>query len=169
MMENMVLEAIARWLHFAGALVWIGHNYATAVTRSRYVALSAADLSDPDSPRQRALMQREHGTFRYASLVTLGSGLFILWQRGWLFEALSLHGSLAPLGIGIWIAVLMVCNLWFVLWPHQKRVLGFVPAPLDERLRASRITFLSARVNTLLSIPVLFFMGVGAHGIALFS
>lgn len=169
MMETMLLEALARWLHFAGALVWIGHNYATAVTRSRYVALTAADLSDPESPRQRAIMQREHGTFRYASLLTLASGLFILWQRDALFATLTLQGGLAPLGIGIWIGVVMVCNLWFVLWPYQKRVLGFVPAPLDERLRASRITFLSARVNTLLSIPVLFFMGVGAHGSGLFS
>jgi hypothetical protein len=167
-METLI-EVLARWLHFGGALVWIGHNYATAVTRARYVPLTAADLSDPDSPRQRALMQREHGTFRYASLVTLASGLLILWQRGWLEPALSLQGPLAPLGLGIWIAALMVCNLWFVLWPHQKRVLGFVPAPLEVRLRASRVTFLSARVNTLLSIPVLFFMGAGAHGLALFG
>ena len=99
----------------------------------------------------------------------LGSGLAILWERGWLLEALSLQGGLAPLGLGIWLAVIMVCNLWFVLWPHQKRVLGFVRAPLDERLRCSRVTFLSARVNTMLSIPVLFFMGVGAHGVGLFS
>lgn len=168
-MDAMLLEAIARWLHFAGALVWIGHNYATAVSRSRYVPLTAADLSDPDSPRQRAIMQREHGTYRYASLVTLGSGLLILWQRGWLHDALTLQGTLAPLGLGIWIAALMVCNLWFVLWPHQKRVLGFVPAPLELRLRASRVTFLSARVNTLLSVPVLFFMGAGVHGTALFG
>jgi len=168
-MDGLLLEVLARWLHFAGALVWIGHNYATAVTRSRYVPLTAADLSDPESPRQRALMQREHGTFRYASLVTLGSGLAILAERGWLVPALRLEGNLAPLGLGAWIAALMAANLWFVLWPHQKRVLGFVPASLEERLRASRVTFLSARVNTLLSIPVLFFMGVGAHGIALFS
>lgn len=168
-MESLLVEVLARWLHFLGALVWIGHNYATAVTRPRYVPLTAADLSDPESPRQRAIMQREHGTFRYASLVTLGSGLVILAQRGWLGEALTLSGGLAPLGLGMWLAVLMACNLWFVLWPHQKRVLGFVPARLDERLRASRVTFLSARVNTLLSIPVLFLMGAGSHGLALFG
>lgn len=168
-MDGILLEVLARWLHFAGALVWIGHNYATAVTRARYQPLTAADLSDPQSPRQRAIMQREHGTFRYASLLTLGSGLAILWGRGWLAAALSLRGGLAPLGLGMWIAILMAGNLWFVLWPHQKRVLGFVPAALEERLRASRITFLSARVNTLLSVPVLFFMGAGAHGAALFG
>ncbi|ENO77075.1 MULTISPECIES: hypothetical protein [unclassified Thauera] len=166
---EILFETVARWLHVLGALVWVGHNYATAVTRARYVPLTAADLSDPDSPRQRALMQREHGTFRHGSLVVLGTGLAILWERGWLFDALSLQGSLAPLGLGVWLGVIMVCNLWFVLWPHQKRVLGFVPAPLDERLRCSRVTFLSARVNTMLSIPVVFLMGAGTHGIALFS
>lgn len=166
---DSLLEVFARWLHLIGALVWIGHNYATAVTRPRYVPLSAADLSDPESPRQRAIMQREHGTFRYASLLTLGSGLAILWWRGWLGDALCLRGSLAPIGLGIWIAVLMVCNLWFVLWPHQKRVLGFVPAPLEARLRASRVTFLSARVNTLLSLPVLFLMATGSHAAGLFG
>jgi uncharacterized membrane protein len=169
LLPGLLLEVLARWLHFAGALVWIGHNYATAVTRSRYVPLTAADLADPESPRQRALMQREHGTFRHASLITLGSGLVILAERGWLVPALTLEGSLAPLGLGIWLAAIMVANLWFVLWPHQKRVLGFVPAPMEERLAASRVTFLAARVNTLLSIPVVFLMGVGAHGIALFA
>lgn len=166
---EILFETVARWLHVLGALVWVGDNYATAVTRARYVPLTAADLSDPDSPRQRALMQREHGTFRHASLVVLGTGLAILWERGWLLDALSLQGSLAPLGLGVWLGVIMVCNLWFVLWPHQKRVLGFVPAALDERLRCSRVTFLSARVNTMLSIPVVFLMGAGTHGIALFS
>lgn len=167
-MDAAFLEILARVLHFLGALVWIGHNYATAVTRSAYVPLSPDDLADPDSPRQQALLQREHGTFRYASLVTLGSGLFMLWQRGWLEGAAMLKGDLAPIGLGMWIGVIMVLNLWFVLWPNQKRVLGFVAAPLDVRLRASRRTFLSARVNTMLSIPVLFFMAAGAHGLFIF-
>jgi len=168
-MDATLLEVVARWLHVLGALVWIGHNYATAVTRPRYVPLTAADLSDPESPRQQALLRREHGMFRYASLLTWGSGALILWHRGWLEAALTLQGGLAPIGLGMWIATLMVLNLWFVLWPHQKRVLGFVPAPLEARLHASRVTFLSARVNTMLSIPVLFLMVAGAHGLALFG
>ncbi|HEY8706654.1 MAG TPA: hypothetical protein VIM34_01505 [Burkholderiaceae bacterium] len=158
------LDLLMRWAHFVGALVWIGHNYANAVTRPRYLPLTAGDLADPGSPRQRAMLEREHGTFRYASLVTLGTGLAMLWQRNWLVGAVTLQGGLAPIGIGMWLGVVMVCNLWFVLWPNQKRVLGFVRAPIDERLRCSRVTFLSARVNTLLSIPLLFFMAASAHG-----
>lgn len=163
-MDSLFLDLLMRWAHFLGALVWIGHNYATAVTRPRYAPLTPADLADPDSPRQKALLEREHGTFRYASLVALGSGLAMLWQRGWLMGAATLQGGLAPIGIGLWLGVIMVGNLWFVLWPNQKRVLGFVRAPLEQRLRCSRITFLSARVNTLLSIPLLFFMAMSTHG-----
>jgi uncharacterized membrane protein len=158
-------DLLMRWLHLAAALVWIGHNYATAVTRSRYTPLQASDLADPGSPVRRMLLQREHGVFRYASLVTLGCGLAMLLRRGWLGGALSLQGPLAPIGIGTWIGIVMVLNLWFVLWPHQKRVLGFVPASIEERLRCSRVTFLSARVNTLLSVPLLFFMAASSHGV----
>lgn len=163
-MDGALLELLARWLHFLGGLVWVGHNYASAVARPRYVPLAAGDLADPASPRHQVLLQREHGMFRYASLVTWGSGVFILAERGWLAGAVSLRGELAPIGIGLWIGTLMLMNLWLVLWPNQKRVLGFVPAPLEERLRCSRRTFLSGRVNTLLSIPLLFFMAAGAHG-----
>jgi uncharacterized membrane protein len=63
----------------------------------------------------------------------------------------------------------MMLNVWFVLWPHQKKVLGFVPASVEERLRCSRITHLSARTNTMLSIPLLFFMGAAQHGGFLFN
>lgn len=163
-MGGEFFDLAVRWAHFLGALIWIGHNHATAVTRPRYVPLSPGDLADPDSPRCKKLLEREHGTFRYASLVTLLTGLLMLWHRDWLGGALRLEGALAPIGLGLWIGVLMVLNLWFVLWPNQKRVLGFVRAPLQERLRCSRITFLSARVNTMLSIPLLFFMAAGSHG-----
>jgi uncharacterized membrane protein len=64
---------------------------------------------------------------------------------------------------------MMTLNVWFVLWPYQKKVLGFVPATVEERLRGSRITFLSARVNTMLSIPLLFLMAANQHGGFLFA
>ena len=79
--------------------------------------------------------------------------------------ALSRKGPLAPIGIGTWIGIVMVLNLWFVLWPHQKRVLGFVPASIEERLRCSRVTFLSARVNPCCRCPLLFFMAASPHGV----
>ncbi|MBV5325774.1 MAG: urate hydroxylase PuuD, partial [Rhodospirillaceae bacterium] len=91
----------------------------------------------------------------------------MLWRSGILLDALSLSGAAAPIGLGFWIGTVMVLNLWLVLWPHQKKVLGFVPAPHEERVRCSRVTFLSARINTMLSIPLLFLMVAGAHGLLL--
>ena len=92
----------------------------------------------------------------------------MLWQRGVLLDAVSLNGYQAVIGIGFWIGTLMLANLWLVLWPNQKKVLGFAPAPLEERVRCARITFLSSRTNTMLSIPLLFFMAASQHGAALF-
>ena len=65
--------------------------------------------------------------------------------------------------------IMLLANLWLVLWPHQKKVLGLVPASIEERLRCSRITHLSSRTNTMLSVPLLFFMAAGSHGGHLFG
>lgn len=167
-MEFQGLAVLLRWLHFAAGIVWIGHNYSTLIQRPTYQPLAASDLSNHESPPFTALLAREHGVFRWASVVALVTGIFMLWQRGWLLDALTLTGYHAIIGMGFWIGAVMVSNVWLVLWPHQKKTLGFVPASVEERLRASRITFFSARVNTMLSLPLLFFMGAAEHGEFLF-
>lgn len=168
-MDLVLVDVLARWVHFLAGIVWVGHNYASVVQRPSWRPLAASDLADGSGPAFQALMNREHGTFRWAAVVTWLAGLFMLWQRGWLPGALSLDGALAPIGVGTYIGTLMMLNVWFVLWPHQKKVLGIVPAPLEERLRCSRITHLSSRTNTMLSIPLLFFMAAGSHGGWLFG
>jgi len=161
-----LLDTLARWLHLLGILTWMGHNYANVIQHPRYQPVAAHDEASFAAMISGAL-KREHGTFRYASLITLASGLFMLWHRGLLADVLSLSGDAAVIGIGVWIGIIMVLNLWFVLWPHQKKVLGFVPVTQEERVRCSRITFLSSRTNTILSFPALFFMLAGAHGMPL--
>jgi uncharacterized membrane protein len=168
MMMDGLADAALRWAHVGGALVWIGHNYANFISRPDFVPFAGeAEPVDVSGNDFQSRLAREHGTFRWASLVVWGSGLAMLYRAGWLADALMLRGSAAPIGLGFWIGTLMVANLWLVLWPHQKKVLGFVAAPLDERVRCSRVTFLSARVNTMLSIPLLFLMVAGAHGLLL--
>ncbi|MBI3144556.1 MAG: urate hydroxylase PuuD [Pseudogulbenkiania sp.] len=168
-MDGMTLDLLARWVHFLAGIVWVGHNYSSVVQRPNWRPLSAEDLIDDQSPRFQALLNREHGTFRWAAVLTWCAGLLMLWQRGSLTGALTLHGALAPIGVGLYIGTLMMLNVWFVLWPHQKKVLGLVPASVAERLRCSRITHLSSRTNTMLSIPLLFFMAAGTHGGFLFG
>lgn len=168
-METQVIGLLLRWLHFFAAIVWMGHNYSTLIQRPSWQPLLASDLVNERSPRFQSLLQREHAIFRWASVVALGTGLAMLALRGTLTGALTLQGYEAVMGIGLWIGVVMTLNVWLVLWPNQKKVLGFISASVDERLRSTRITFLSARVNTLLSIPLIFFMAAYQHGGFLFA
>lgn len=164
-----LIDLVLRWAHFAGALIWIGHNYVNVVLTPRFVPLAAADFAAAAPVEAlESRLKREHGVFRYAALVTWMSGALMLWRSGRLWDALSLSGYDAVIGTGAWIGTLMVLNLFLVLWPHQKKVLGFVPASPQERARCARITFLSSRTNTILSIPLLFFMGAASHAPALF-
>ncbi len=161
---TLILDVIARYLHIFGLLVWMGHNYANVIQNPLFKPAQPSDTEKMD-----AAMKREHGTFRYASLVVLVTGIYMLWFRGMFSDALTLSGQSMIMGVGVWLGIIMVLNLWFVLWPHQKKVLGFVPASDEERIRCSRITFLSSRTNTILSIATMFFMISGAHGIFLFQ
>jgi len=125
------LDLFARWLHVMGILVWMGHNFANVIQNPTYQMPNAkAPMADLEA-KFEAAMRREHGTFRYASLVVLFTGIFMLESRGILGDALSLSGDQAVLGMGVWTGILMVLNLWFVLWPHQKKVIGFIPASFD--------------------------------------
>jgi uncharacterized membrane protein len=166
---DQIIDFLLRWIHLFGGIIWVGHNYASVIQHPSFRPPGREDLGDEQSPVYMALLGREHGTFRYAAIVTWLAGVGMLWQRGVLVDAMTLNGYLAVIGVGFWIGTLMLANLWLVLWPNQKKVLGFVYAPMDERVRCARITFLSSRTNTMLSIPLLFFMAASQHGAALFA
>ncbi len=157
------IDVVSRLLHVLGILVWIGHNYANVIQNPKF---KPAEPADPGA--MLAAMKREHGTFRYASLIVLVTGIYMLWYRDTLVDALMLTGPSMVIGIGVWLGIIMVANLWLVLWPHQKKVLGFIPATDEERVRCSRVTFLSSRTNSILSIATLFFMVSGSHGLFLY-
>ncbi|MGQ0682800.1 urate hydroxylase PuuD [Bradyrhizobium sp.] len=163
-----LIDLALRWLHVGGALIWIGHNYANFISRPDFIPFAGeARPADAAGNDFQSRLQREHGTFRWASVVVWLTGLAMLSRNGMLVDAVTLSGAAAPIGVGFWIGTMMVMNLWLVLWPHQKKVLGFVPASHEERVQCSRVTFLSARVNTMLSIPLLFLMMAGGHGLLL--
>jgi uncharacterized membrane protein len=163
-MDSVLVDALTRWVHIAGVVIWMGHNWHNVVANPTYRPVLPTD--PPEAVREVFISasKREHGIFRYASLIVLATGIIMLWRRDMLGEALTLSGSSATLGAGIWLGLLMTMNLWFVMWPHQKKVLGFVEAPVEERLRCSRITFRASRTNTVLSVPTMFLMVAGAHG-----
>lgn len=158
------VDLVARYLHIAGVLVWIGHNWANVVTRPFYRPVLPNDPPEAIRDVFIAASKREHGVFRYSSLVVVATGLLMLWNRDEIIEALTLSRPALWIGLGLWTGAFMLLNLWFVLWPHQKKTLGFTPAPVEERLRCTRVTYVSSRVNSVLSLATLFFMIMGAHG-----
>jgi hypothetical protein len=166
---DALLDLSLRWCHIAAGIIWMGHNWVNVVQRPRFRPIAVTDGPESRSESVMEVLYREHAIFRYASIVSWLTGVLMLWRRAWLVDAFALSGYHAVIGMGVWIGTLMMLNVWLVLWPNQKKVLGFVPATPEERVHSSRITFLSSRTNTMLSIPLLFFMAASQHGLSLFG
>jgi uncharacterized membrane protein len=163
--------AIDRWLHIVSGVLWIGLLYYFNLVQVPGVAAAKADgtaagISKHIAPR--ALLY-----FRWAALATWITGAIYLELahstpdgRGFM-RAFLLQGSSAYIGIGAWLGTIMLFNVWGLIWPNQKKVLGFTPATDAEKAKAARTAFLASRTNAMLSLPMLFFMVVGspAHNV----
>ena len=157
---------IARWLHILAGITWIGllyyFNFVQAVALPKAKADStAAGITKHVAPL--ALLW-----FRWAAAVTWIMGAYYL-ERGHIGigNAFLFQGTAAVIGIGAWLGTIMLFNVWVLIWPNQKKVLGLVQADDAAKAKAARIAFLASRTNTMLSIPMLFFMitGSAAHGL----
>jgi uncharacterized membrane protein len=151
---------IFRWIHFMAGVMWIGLLYyfnfvQVAALKNAAADGTAAGISKHVAPR--ALL-----FFRWAAVVTWLAGAALLGPR--FVPAFTLSGGAELIGIGAWLGTIMLFNVWVLIWPNQKKILGLVPASDAEKNTARRVAFLASRTNTMLSMPMLFFMGVGAHG-----
>jgi len=77
---------------------------------------------------------------------------------GYIGKALSLQGGYYAIGTGMWLGAIMWFNVWFIIWPNQKKVLGIVNASADEKAAAGKLAGMTSRINTMLSIPMLYCM-----------
>ena len=101
--------------------------------------------------------------FRWAAAITVLSGLILAWVNGYLYDAMILSfGSGVPkhtaIGIGMWLGIIMSFNVWFVIWPNQKRALGIVETDTETKVKSAKTAMLFSRTNTLLSLPMLLTM-----------
>ena len=101
--------------------------------------------------------------FRWAAAITVLSGLILAWLNGYLYDAMILSfGSGVPkhtaIGIGMWLGIIMSFNVWFVIWPNQKRALGIVETDTETKVKSAKTAMLFSRTNTLLSLPMLLTM-----------
>jgi uncharacterized membrane protein len=96
--------------------------------------------------------------FRWAAAATVLFGALTALTNGYLFQALTFQSGVRTIGLGMWLALIMAFNVWFVIWPNQKKALGIVDADADTKKRSARTAMLFSRANTMLSIPMLYCM-----------
>lgn len=150
---------ISRWVHLLAGVMWIGLLYffnfvQVAALKNATADGTAAGITKHVAPR--ALL-----FFRWAAVVTWVAGAALLGEN--FVPAFTLQPAFAAIGIGAWLGTIMLFNVWVLIWPNQKKILGLTQATDDEKARARRVAFLASRTNTMLSIPMLFFMAAGAH------
>jgi len=101
--------------------------------------------------------------FRWAALATIITGLIVAYLNGYIHQALALGigsggGKNTAIGIGMWLGLIMAFNVWFIIWPNQKKVLGIVEATPEEKPVALKKAVIASRINTLFSFPMLLSM-----------
>ena len=150
-------DAIARWVHFLAGVMWIGLLYYFNFVQVPALKAAAADGTAGGITKHvapRALLY-----FRWAAVVTWLAGAALLGAN--FVNAFTLQKGYAAIGIGAWLGTIMLFNVWGLIWPNQQKILGLKPATDEEKNKARRVALLASRTNTMLSIPMLFFMAGG--------
>jgi len=154
-----------RWLHIMSGVMWIGllwyFNFVQTPTMPKIPAENRPAITKFIFPE--ALFW-----FRWAAMSTIITGLILAGMNGYLASAIKLgigdhNWQATTIGFGMWLGTIMWFNVWFLIWPNQKKNLGIVPAQPDEIKRAARIAGLASRTNTMLSIPMLYCMASASH------
>ena len=156
------------WFHVVVGIMWIGLLYYFNFVQVPAVGAALADEGGPGPAAiNKYVAPRALLWFRWAAVATWITGAAALGHMGILkssftFENFSFASNVSIIGIGAWLGTIMLFNVWVLIWPNQKKVLGMVAASDEEKAKAKNIAFLASRSNTLMSIPMVMSM-VGAH------
>ena len=156
------------WIHVLSGITWIGLLYYFNFVQVPALAEAASDEGGPGGAGiTKYVAPRALWWFRWGAVVTWLSGASYLLRIGQLDDAFTLGMGSGPgllIGVGAWLGTIMLFNVWVLIWPNQKKILGMVEATADEIAKARRVAFLASRTNTLLSIPMLMSMVGYGHG-----
>jgi uncharacterized membrane protein len=150
---------IIRWLHVLSGVMWVG-----LLWYLNFVQIpNMPNIPDEQKPAiGKVIAPAVLFWFRWAAMATLITGLLLAYLNGYLLQAITLGSDgiakHTAIGIGMWLGAIMWFNVWFVIWPNQKRALGIVEADTDRKAASAKIAMLVSRTNTLLSIPMLYAM-----------
>lgn len=161
---------LGRWFHIVSGVMWIGLLYYFNVVQIPGLAEATADKGGPGGAGiSKYIAPRALWWFRWAAVVTWITGAYYL-VAGYggmvgLHKAFALQEGFRTIGVGAWLGTIMLLNVWGLIWPNQKRVLGIVPATDEEKAKARRVAMLASRTNFVLSVPMLLCMGGQSHGL----
>jgi uncharacterized membrane protein len=157
---SIELPFLFRWIHVMVGVMWVG-----LLWYFNFVQIpSMAKIPDEQKPAiGKVIAPTALFWFRWAALLTVLSGLILSILNGYAHQAFTLQAPFRAIGLGMWIALIMAFNVWFIIWPNQKRALGMVAVEPDVKAKSARIAMLTSRFNTMLSIPMLFLMSAQSH------
>ena len=158
--DTLFWSWLLRYSHVIVATMWIGllwyFNFVQIPNMSK--------IPDEQKPAVgKVIAPAALFYFRWAAAFTVLSGLILAYLNGYLHDAMTLSLGLGvpkhtAIGIGMWLGLVMAFNVWFVIWPNQKRALGIIDCDPDLKAKSARTAMLFSRTNTLLSLPMLFTM-----------
>ena len=150
--------SVLTWLHVFFGIMWIGLlyylNFVQVPTMPKIPAELKAGVTGYIAPRVMLF-------FRYGALLTVITGLSLAIVKGYAHRAMTFGGATSAenlIGLGMWLALLMAFNVWFIIWPAQKKILGLVEASAEEKAAAAPRALYASRTNVLLSLPMLYCM-----------
>ena len=154
---------LMRWLHIVSGVLWIG-----LLWYLNFVQVPTMPKIQP--PEHTAAINKFIAPnvlfyFRYAALATVITGLLLaLMTPGFFVAAFTLKASHRAIGIGMYMALIMAFNVWFLIWPNQQKILGLVQATDAEKAKARPIALYASRFNTMFSLGMLYCMAAQSHG-----
>ena len=158
--DTLFWSWLFRFIHVVVAIMWIG-----LLWYFNFVQIpNMPKIPDEQKPAiGKVIAPAALFYFRWAAALTILSGFILAWLNGYLHDAMTLSvGSGVPkhtaIGIGMWLGIVMAFNVWFVIWPNQKRALGIVECDPDLKAKSAKTAMLFSRTNTLLSLPMLLSM-----------
>ena len=158
--DTLFWSWLFRFVHVTVAIMWIGllwyFNFVQIPNMSK--------IPDEQKPAiGKVIATAAFFYFRWAAALTVLSGLILGYLNGYLHDAMTLSigsgiSKHTAIGIGMWLGVIMAYNVWFVIWPNQKRALGIVECEPELKAKSAKTAMLFSRTNTLLSLPMLLTM-----------
>jgi uncharacterized membrane protein len=152
---------IVRWLHVMAGVMWIGLLWYFNFVQTP----SMPKIPDEQKPAiGKVIAPAALFWFRWSALATMVLGLLLAYMNHYLVQALTLTKGVHAIGIGMWLGLIMAFNVWMIIWPNQKKALGIVTVSPEGKAAAAKLAGMTSRINTMLSIAMLYCMVAQSHG-----